>query len=1228
MRVLPPDPLLYARAIALLAAAAFTAARGEVVLPLALAAIVLVAAGLAVLVRASARGAAPTLATVPVAVVLIDLLTAALWMGATAVDPHAVSFLLVLAAGALAIFRLGRVGIALTVGTYVAARIAQETIRLAIGEPTPTSQVIGEAILVLIVIVALAAIVEGYRTEQLRTRKALDRARTLERIALGIGGTDDPDAVLRSLPRAVRSVVDVEHASLCVRRGAEFEVIAGAGLAEGIVGIRAPTDIGIIGEVLRRRESVTLADYSAHPRAVPAVRGLGLKETLGVPILVHGEIAAMVVVARTRAVPFDPDEIGAVESFASHAAIAIMNARSLDQARRIEAVSRLVAAEGSPDEVVTRIAQEAATAFSAEFVVVVEIDRQSRSRVIAALGAAAPLAGRRDEELGPLAQRVVRDGKLVAVRDYVGERPDPAGERPLGRTDGGLRGAELAHATGLHAAVAAPAIIDGRVAAVLIVGTTDPHRSFDLIDHRGIVAFTESTAAALRAAAARSDRERRIQRLAALNVLAWELAQVREPLRIARLAWEACGQLVTRDSFYIARYDEERKRFHFLFQEDEGRLEESDTAEVWAGDMVVPLGTGPTSQVILTGEAYVSTSSGDEVQDRSRRYGDQARSSASAVHVPLKIGGRIVGVLSAQSYQPDQYDGEDVEVLISLANLVASAFSNAEHLARGRELYLASVKALAAAVDARDPYTRSHSARVAALSRLIAEELALPTDEIRRVQLGALLHDIGKIGIPDAILNKPAALSPDEWVIMKTHSALGASILAAVEPLRDLVQIVRCHHERFDGQGYPDGLRGSEIPLGSAIVTAADAYEVIVSKRSYKQAQSVDHAISELLRCRGSQFHPEVVDAFLRVIDRDRMHGTAQLRRVGSIEHEDIEDVPGPGEVLVRYAARSQAHTRQLAILQRLASEISAIVDIDDLAQRLLRIVCDSMGYENGFLTTLDDTDDMLVVRAAVGPSIDYLGHRLARGQGISWWVVEHGVLQNVRDVHADTRFLGPGEIRSSLIVPLRIGDERVGVLGIESTHTDAFSADDEELLTVVSHQVAAAVRVARLHAVAKSAAATDPLTSMPNRRAFFEHLELGLRRAAEGMPLSVAMVDVDLLKVVNDELGHGSGDEALVEIGRLLAAGVREDDVVARIGGDEFAIVFPGAPVLVAERIMRRLAESIARGTLGSGEGLPTISWGIAVAPEGRTTVDAIVDEADRAMYRHKELGRRRAHA
>src|SRR5207244_1214200 len=240
------------------------------------------------------------------------------------------------------------------------------------------------------------------------------------------------------------------------------------------------------------------------------------------------------------------------------------------------------------------------------------------------------------------------------------------------------------------------------------------------------------------------------------------------------------------------------------------------------------------------------------------------------------------------------------------------------------------------------------------------------------------------------------------------------------------------------------------------------------------------------LRCRGTQFHPAVVDAFLRLIERDRAQGAAQLRRIAGILHEDIEDVPGPGVLLEQFAASAQTHGRQLAILQRLASEISAVLDIDALAERLLRIICDAMGYENGFLLTLDAAGEHLVIRAA-------------------------------------------------------------------------FSREDEDLLTAVSHQVAAAVRVAKLHQAAKTAAATDPLTGLPNRRSFFLRLECELA-ARDGASLSVAIVDANGLKALNDGFGHAAGDEALVRVGAILQAGVREGDLVARIGGDEFAGPFAGS--------------------------------------------------------------------
>lgn len=189
-----------------------------------------------------------------------------------------------------------------------------------------------------------------------------------------------------------------------------------------------------------------------------------------------------------------------------------------------------------------------------------------------------------------------------------------------------------------------------------------------------------------------------------------------------------------------------------------------------------------------------------------------------------------------------------------------------------------------------------------------------------------------------------------------------------------------------------------------------------------------------------------------------------------------------------------------------------------------------------------------------------------------------------------------------------------------------AETGPEAALLTAVSHQVAAAVRVARLHQEAQHAATTDELTGLPNRRMFFQRLDEALRESQTGTsPLTVTAVDVDLLKHVNDQLGHGAGDEALVRIGKLLSAGVRANDIVARLGGDEFGVLFIGAPILVAERIMRRLAETITRTALSQGGTLPSISWGLAEAATA-PTVDAILDAADRAMYRHKRRARDRA--
>jgi diguanylate cyclase (GGDEF)-like protein len=1150
------------------------------------------------------RGRTFTLTTAPVGLVLADLLITALWMIATAPDPNSVAFALVIIGAAMVQFRLGQAGIVISLAVFAVAVAAKQLILVSLGRVLDPLGMFREGVVVGLVLLVTGVIVTSYRREERRAARNLLRARLLEVAAAEVAAETDADAVLASIPRHALELVSAQYAGLNVHRGAEFLVIAGAGLGERAVGVHLPSTAGMVGQVVATRATVSVDDYRDIPNAPEAFVALGIRSAIAVPVLVLGEIAAVLNVGRTEIRPFDSAERDSLEGFALHAAIALANARRIELGKRREELARELAPVEA-EEVITRVALEAQRSFNAEFVAAAEITPTQGLRVIAAFGEAAALAGRSGEHAGPLLAEVIAKRAPLNIRDYVLEYPD-AGN------------AQAARSAGVHAVVAVPVIVDDRVAAAFMVGTTDPHRRFDFVDRQGLLDLADLAGVALRSVAARRERERRIRRLTALNEIASRTALVHEPQEIATFAYESVRSLVDLDSFYVARYDSERRLFDFLI--------EADGDSVREGEFFLPLGAGPTSQVVLSGEPFIASGAQDPIQRRGKAYGDEARASASAVHVPLRIRGTIIGVVSVQSYKPNAYDAEDVAILQSFANLIASSFENAEHHARLRELYLASVKALAAAVDARDPYTRSHSARVSALSRIIAVEMQLPADEIRRVQLSALLHDIGKIGIPDAILNKPGALTAEEWVIMKTHAPLGASILSAVEPLRDLVPIVRSHHERFDGSGYPDGLAGDAVPLAAYIVSAADAYEVIVSRRAYKAAQSVDFAVSELRRCSGAQFHPEVVEAFIRIIERDQREGSSYLSRVGSIEHEDIDDVPGPGSLVERMAEHSHAHARQLAILQRLASEISAVLDLDELTSRLLRIVCDAMGYENGFLLTLNDTGE-LVIRAAFGPSVSFVGQSLAPGTGISWWVMEHGRLQNVADVHSDTRFVGPADIRSSLVVPLRIGDETVGIIGIESTRPAAFSTDDETLLTTTSHQVAAAVRVARLHQAAKSAAATDALTGLPNRRAFFEKLADGLARSEnEGLPLSVAIIDANGLKQLNDQFGHAAGDQALIRIGDLLAAGVRTGDVVARIGGDEFAIVFPGAALFAADRVMRRLAEDIANATIATGQQLPTIAWGIAPALAEGTSVEALVDAADRAMYRQKQLGRIRA--
>jgi putative nucleotidyltransferase with HDIG domain len=189
---------------------------------------------------------------------------------------------------------------------------------------------------------------------------------------------------------------------------------------------------------------------------------------------------------------------------------------------------------------------------------------------------------------------------------------------------------------------------------------------------------------------------------------------------------------------------------------------------------------------------------------------------------------------------------------------------------RLEESSLEAIESLNATVDAKDPYTAGHSARVQRIALAVAEELAIPADRLDAVRFGGLFHDIGKIGVPDRILTKPGALDGDEYALIKRHPADGADIVAKFSRLRAAVPLIRHHHERWDGGGYPDRLAGEEIPLEACVVGLADAWDAMTTDRPYRPALSVDKAAAEVQRCRGTQFAPQVVDAFFVAFRRRR----------------------------------------------------------------------------------------------------------------------------------------------------------------------------------------------------------------------------------------------------------------------------------------------------------------------------------------------------------------------
>ncbi len=549
-------------------------------------------------------------------------------------------------------------------------------------------------------------------------------------------------------------------------------------------------------------------------------------------------------------------------------------------------------------------------------------------------------------------------------------------------------------------------------------------------------------------------------------------------------------------------------------------------------------------------------------------------------------------------------------------------------------LHLRTIEALALAIDAKDHSAHDHLQRVQIYALELGRELGLKADEMEALRAASLLHDIGKLAVPEHITSKPGRLTPEEFDKMKIHPVVGAEILERVEFPYPVASIVHSHHERWDGSGYPEGLSGERIPIGARILAAVDCLDALASDRQYRRGLPLDEAMRTVRDEGGKTFDPRVVEALSRRYVELERRAQEHQRSMTLSTGVTVTRGSAPGAGYERAAANGSGSPDFLECIAAARQEVQALFELAQdlgnslslqetlslLAVRLRGIIpCDSI-----VMYVL--RDDVLVPEYVSGDEFKIFSSlAIPSGQGLSGWVAE-----NAKPILNGNPSVEPGYVnqagecgkqRSALAVPLEGLNGVLGVLSLYHAAADAFTKDHLRILLAISSKVALSIENALRYRQAEDSATNDFLTSLPNARGLFVHLEAEMARARRsGAPVAVLVTDLDGFKRVNDRLGHLQGNELLRSVALGLKDSCREYDYVARMGGDEFVLVLPG---LTPESFVGRreiLEQTVADAAdRVSGAELVGISIGEAFFPQDGTDAEQLLAEADRRMYLRK---------
>jgi diguanylate cyclase (GGDEF)-like protein/putative nucleotidyltransferase with HDIG domain len=556
------------------------------------------------------------------------------------------------------------------------------------------------------------------------------------------------------------------------------------------------------------------------------------------------------------------------------------------------------------------------------------------------------------------------------------------------------------------------------------------------------------------------------------------------------------------------------------------------------------------------------------------------------------------------------------------------------HVQQTSDLHLATIEALARAIDAKDQTTQSHIRRVQTYAAGLAKSIGLSAENIQGVKTAALLHDIGKLAVPEHILSKPGPLTQEEFQKIRIHPQVGAEIIAAVPFPYPVAPLIMCHHERWDGKGYPNGLAGEDIPVGARILTIVDYYDAVTTDRPYHKALSHDSAIGLLKHESGRALDPKLVELFVDILPSLLAEADATEPSIKPSAPEPsgagttaVGLVPGGASAFENIAL---AH-REIYALYEIAQSMGTSLGVSDtmalISSKLTKIV----PWSGCSLFLLQNDEGTLKCRYAAGQETSQLlNSTLAIGHGLSGWVA-----RNKRTlVNADPRvtfeavgLTGLTSLRSAMVCPLFVGDTFIGCLSLYHTEPNRYTEDHRRLMERVAEQAGAVIHNSIVFEQTQEDSLTDPLTSLPNRRSMFVHLTRELARA-DRLKNEVALIvmDVDEFKAINDNYGHHVGDRALREVAIALQNGLRSYDLCVRYAGDEFIVVLADCTREGAEAKRRELQQRVSEIEIEARPGKRlrlAASAGAAVFPYDGSSYETLLADADQRMYRDKAARR-----